>query len=336
MYTEFFCGIGGFACCVNQGERAMREEPGDVPWSIDINQNALAVHQRNHDGRLYCRTIESLTADFLEMAPRQFWWMSPPCQPFTGRGKQRDLDDPRSAGFKNMLTLIGQLQPQQIGIENVPEFSGSVSQQRLCEALEQSGYQIAEYIFCPSDFGYLNRRRRYYLIAAKTSLRPETMPRSTNCESSLPSENTIGLPAITPRLEIGNQDSSLAVPNAWLAKFPKAIHIIDQSDFLAGQATTNCFTSAYGRSPVRSGSYLRMDCGRVRFFSPQEILWQLGFPDHFRLTELPNRKLWPLVGNSLSLPCVQRVLSRLPIQIGAGIPNQSPEPMPPANRPPVH
>ena len=34
---------------------------------------------------------------------------------------------------------------------------------------------------------------------------------------------------------------------------------------------THCFTSAYGRSPVRSGSYVSVE-GGLRRFSPAEII----------------------------------------------------------------
>jgi site-specific DNA-cytosine methylase len=88
-------------------------------------------------------------------------------------------------------------------------------------------------------------------------------------------------------------------------------------------AVSACFTAAYGRSPVRSGSYLalngsegpRIPSGqpRLRRFSPAEVLRLLGFPATYRLPpELPREKAWPLVGNSLSVPAVRRVLSSLP------------------------
>jgi hypothetical protein len=85
---------------------------------------------------------------------------------------------------------------------------------------------------------------------------------------------------------------------------------------------TACFTSAYGRSPVRSGSYLalapRAECTGddpppLRRFSPAEVLRLLGFPAAFRLPpELPRDAAWHLAGNSLSLPAVRAVLAAVP------------------------
>jgi len=89
-------------------------------------------------------------------------------------------------------------------------------------------------------------------------------------------------------------------------------------------ACAACFTSAYGRSVVRSGSYLATPTG-LRRFSPQEILRLLDFPDTYRLPPgLPLRAAWPLVGNSLSVRAVRWVLSAMP-----GIGSARTEPRPP-------
>ena len=75
---------------------------------------------------------------------------------------------------------------------------------------------------------------------------------------------------------------------------------------------TCCFTSAYGRSHVRSGSYLQQDTG-VRRFSPTEILRLLGFPASYRLPpDLSLSKAWRLVGNSLAIAPVRAMLSTIP------------------------
>ena len=93
-------------------------------------------------------------------------------------------------------------------------------------------------------------------------------------------------------------------------RYREAIHVVDAAD---PESVTRCFTSAYGRSPVRSGSYLATSAGPRRF-SPREILRLLDFPPEFRLpSALTRRKAWQLVGNSLSLRPVRDLLSRIPI-----------------------
>ena len=103
--------------------------------------------------------------------------------------------------------------------------------------------------------------------------------------------------------------ADLAVDTELLERYDGALHIVDADDPAALSA---CFTSAYGRSPVRSGSYLRTRDG-VRRFSPAEILRLLGFPASYSLpSEMPHGKAWRLVCNSLSLPAVRTVLATIP------------------------
>jgi hypothetical protein len=91
----------------------------------------------------------------------------------------------------------------------------------------------------------------------------------------------------------------LRVPPELLERYTGAFDLVDADD---PHAVCACFTAAYGRSLVRSGSYLftgrtgqlqhagivrasadACDSKRVRRFSPREILRMLGFPARFSL-----------------------------------------------------
>lgn len=309
MFTEFFCGIGGFAACLPGSAKT------STCLSIDINQNALAVHELNFGHRRLCKTIESLQASDLSESANRLWWMSPPCQPFTRRGRQRDLDDSRSAGFKNMVRLIEQCLPENIGMENVPEFSGSESEALLKRVLGQCGYSIQETVFCASDLGALNRRRRYYLVASRqTELAALCPPASPSELESTPGsdQDRSWIRRRELRLEADVDFATFGISDDWRRDYESAIHVVCRQQLQDGSETTSCFTSAYGRSPVRSGSYLRTEQG-IRLFTPREVLWQLGFDESFRLPDLPPEKLWPLTGNTLALPAVRFILQHLPL-----------------------
>ena len=105
-------------------------------------------------------------------------------------------------------------------------------------------------------------------------------------------------------------DPGLALTPSVAERYATALDRVDPAD-PAGIAA--CFTSAYGRSPVRSGSYLLRPDGGLRHFSPGEVLRLLGFPADFAFPPGISRQLaWRLAGNSLSLPAVQALLASLP------------------------
>lgn len=285
-FVELFCGIGGFAESIRDIAR--------VNIAVDINQNALDVYQLNFDHPVLCKTIESLDVDDAASWANRSWWMSPPCQPHSRRGNQTDLSDPRSHGFSNVLRLIDVLRPPEIAIENVAEFQNSQSHLCLLEVLERCGYSYQQVALCPTQFGYRNRRSRFYMIAAFKCLDPwREIVRRTHELNWNHNENDF---------------EQLALNQANASAYATAISVVKDGD---PRRISACFTSAYGRSIVRSGSYLKTESG-LRRFSPQEILDQLGFSPDFRLPDWPYSKLWPLVGNSLSIPVVRYVVSHLP------------------------
>ncbi len=299
---ELFCGIGGLAQALPAGYDVV---------GVDINRLAIEVRRNLGFSHACCRTIESLTVDDLEsICPdAQLWWMSPPCQPFTAQGSKKGLHDSRSAAFVNVVRLIGHRLPPRVAMENVIGFSGSAAWKLLLETLERNGYQWREFEICPTALGGFNRRMRWYLVASRSE---PLLP-----FPSMESEIVRAGGAQIPELESSREFSSYQVAEDVMAQNRDRLHVVTRDEFLCGKGTTRCFTSAYGKSPLRSGSYL-LDDGRVRHFTPREILWQLGFERSADPGNGPPEKLWPLVGNSLALRAVRYVLRALALPRDAG------------------
>lgn len=292
---ELYCGIGGVSAALGSA--------GHVVGALDLNTRALAVYRANFPHPARARNLESISTAELGTLDADLWWLSAPCQPFTRRGLRRDAGDPRAQTFLSMIERIGALLPPWVALENVPGFGGSQVHETLLRTLEDSGYAVAEHLLCPSDMGLPNRRRRYYLVASRQNdLRPLTPPRSSRPHRPLTDY-------LDPEPEPG-----LDVDPEFARRYARALHVVEADD---PETVTSCFTSAYGRSRVKSGSYLAYSNGdgakRLRRFSPREILRLLGFPEDYRLPpDLRRAQAWRLVGNSLSLPPVRKVLATVP------------------------
>jgi site-specific DNA-cytosine methylase len=294
---ELYCGIGGCAAAVAGA--------AEVVAALDVNRVSLAVYRLNfpHPASVY--SLESLRDDDPRVRQADAWWLSPPCQPYTRRGHRRDLDDPRSASLAHLLRVLERVQPPAVALENVPGFQGSDAHGRLLAILERCGYSVAERLLCPTELGIPNRRRRFYLVASRAGLHAW--------------RSLAGVPRRPLASFLDEQDAlELLVDPDLVRQYARAVDIVNADDPDAIAAT---FTSAYGRSPVRSGSYLRRRAPGidpppeilVRYFSPAEILRLLGFPAGYRLPdEMPVDAAWRLLGNSLSVPAVREVLSALP------------------------
>jgi site-specific DNA-cytosine methylase len=304
---ELYAGIGGVAAALDGA--------ASIVGAVDINQPALAVYRRNFVHPALTRTIEGLSADELAGFRADLWWLSPPCQPFTRRGLGRDEDDPRAASLLALLDRIEELGaegPRYLALENVPGFQGSRCHARLAATLVRSGYRWREGCLCPTELGVPNRRRRYYLVASREDEVADWSPEASESDRR---------GTLRPYLDAAPDldfDPALAVDPDLVRRYRHALDVVRADE---PGAVTACFTAAYGRSPVRSGSYLALDGGpgssadepRLRRFSPAEVLRLLGFPGTVRLPpDLPPEKTWPLAGNSLSVPAARRVLSVIP------------------------
>ncbi|MCO6456256.1 MAG: DNA cytosine methyltransferase [Pirellulaceae bacterium] len=284
---ELFCGIGGCAAAL--------PARSEVVSAVDIHRRALEVYRLNFPHPTAVRTIESLRDEDFRRWRADFWWLSPPCQPYTRRGRQRDLEDPRAASLRMLIGQIQRQRPRHLALENVPEFRSSQAHRELRQGLQQCGYRVLETQLCATQFGLPARRRRFYLVASLDGMLELRAPACTR----LPLSDCLD----------AEPSPELAVPDELWDKYQAALDVVDSRDATACCA---CFTSAYGRSPVRSGSYLRTNEG-LRRFSPREILRMLGFPAGYRLPEaIATQQAWPLVGNSLCVPAVRHVLGAIP------------------------
>jgi site-specific DNA-cytosine methylase len=287
-----FAGMGGMASAWPEAQ---------VMAAVDINQRAQVTYERNHRGPFWVREIESLTDDELAGLSADLWWMSPPCQPYTRRGKQRDLLDLRAKPLLRMISAINVCRPNFIALENVIGFAASQSYARLREMLDGCGYHTQCIEACPSHMGWPNRRPRFYLLASRLPLAPwKSLPM---CHATLPA-------LLVPLTE--SERSGLQFASGIADKYAAALDCVDAED---GQAVSACFASSYGKAYLKSGSYVR-DAGGLRRFAPREVARLLGFPDSFQLDHLSQRGAWKLLGNSLSLPVVRYVLSHVEAPCG--------------------
>ena len=286
-FIEFFAGIGGFAACCHSHE---------IAAAIDIDQAARKVYQQNFSHPYFNMSIESIPLDWLVSFNANAWWLSPPCQPFSRRGVQRDRSDPRCQGLEHLFQLLPQLRPEWLLLENVIGFGESEMFAFGQQQLREAGYQWASIAICPSQWGWPNRRPRFYLLATTGELPNWQMPPQFHL--------------LWPDLLADHAETELCVAAEFIDKYRDSL---DRLTLARANDPSACFGSSYGVVSSGAGSYVEYKPGFYRRFSPREILNLLGFPQGFSLdASIPLRKQWKLVGNSLSLPVVKYLIAHLP------------------------
>ncbi len=285
---ELFAGIGGLhAAC---------------PWlsivaAVDINRDSETVYSRNFSAPYFIRELETIPQDWLALQKADLWWMSPPCTPFTRKGERRDQHDVRTRALLHLIDAVARTRPAYVVLENVIGFENSQTFELLSQAWQRSGYRLQIHTLCPTQLGWPNRRPRVYVIAT----------RGTGPLIKLPDQTlSKALKDLLIRYEVdAAQREGLRVNSDIVSKYGAALDIVDVDDPYAIAA---CFGSSYGRAITKSGSYVATEYG-LRRFSPREVANILGFSSNFVLPDhLPARRLWQLLGNSLSLPAVSHIM----------------------------
>ncbi|MFH1533193.1 MAG: DNA cytosine methyltransferase [Pseudomonadota bacterium] len=278
---ELFSGIGGWT--------AAAEGLLDIAAAWDLSEAANTAYAHNWGRDPDPRNLAGAIAGDLGRHGEAGWLMSPPCQPYTQKGEQLDVDDPRAVPLLRLLRILHEVMPPFLLLENVPPFGESRARERLIQKLTSLEYHLREVELCPTEIGIPNLRRRYYLVARRTPL-PEAPP--------------------LPRF-----DRSLG---SYLDPAPDPELIVDQDvirrrgrgmDFVTPDSPrTACFGSSYGRAMKRAGSYLSHD-GVTRRFSPEEMIRLLHFPDTFTFpSDLPVRTRYKLAGNSVNVAVLQHLV----------------------------
>ena len=100
---------------------------------MEINTMSNEVYKHNHPTtNLLNKNIAGLTQkELLKLAPNVVV-MSPPCQPHTRQGKQRDTEDPRSSPLAHLSNLLPSLPSLNfLLLENVAGFETSKAREQV-------------------------------------------------------------------------------------------------------------------------------------------------------------------------------------------------------------
>ncbi|KVH90286.1 C-5 cytosine methyltransferase, partial [Cynara cardunculus var. scolymus] len=161
---EFYSGIGGMRYSVMKA--GLQTE---MVEAFDINDLANDVYEHNFGHRPFQGNIQTLTAADLDRYCANVWLLSPPCQPYTRQGLQKQSADARASSFLRILEIIPQLMlpPVMLFVENVVGFETSDTHQKMVQILEESQFEMQEFILSPLQFGVPYSRPRYFCLAKR-------------------------------------------------------------------------------------------------------------------------------------------------------------------------
>ncbi|TRY79898.1 hypothetical protein TCAL_10044 [Tigriopus californicus] len=330
---ELFSGMGGMHYALMDAGVTF-----EVVAALDISEVPNRVYRHNFpDVPHSAKNICGLTVRQWQQWAVEAVLMSPPCQPFTRQGHQKDTQDPRSQPLLHLLTLLPKVPTlKYILVENVKGFEESEARSKLIDTLKSMNFHWQEFLISPMDLGVPNSRLRYYLIGQSSELAFQFPTRSeiwTDTSSLRKFSTSLQTPAKLKSFLETNPPITSKLSDAMLLRYAEVMDIVTEES-----ERSCCFTKSYGRYVEGTGSILQQsgdldsvyrrfralpkedEAQRVavlreldlRFFTPREICRLMGFPEDFEFPpESTPIHRFRVLGNSLNVKVVSFLLQLL-------------------------
>lgn len=160
-FVDIFAGLGGF-------HLAGAALGGECVFASELQADLREVYERN-----FClRPVGDVNeVPICDVPPHDLLCAGFPCQPFSKAGSQEGWRDAvRGTVFFRVVEILEARRPEFVLLENVAHFvrhDEGNTYRRVCEALEQLGYEVAHKQFSPHQFGVPQIRERMYLVGRR-------------------------------------------------------------------------------------------------------------------------------------------------------------------------
>lgn len=209
-FVDLFAGCGGLSVGLQQA--------GFMPWFVnEIVEQFYNTYKFNHDlsdEHYFVGDIADLNAhidEYKEMlSDITLVCGGPPCQGFSMANRQRILDDPRNALYKQYLIFLKTVRPKFFIMENVKGMMNKIDEikQNFTEYLGKE-YQFDYALLRAQDYGVPQNRERFIMIGDRVGVSPKKIFEEIykhKRPSFVLKDALIGLPHLVAKKERGAKD----------------------------------------------------------------------------------------------------------------------------------
>lgn len=208
-FVDLFAGCGGLSVGLQQA--------GFTPWFVnEIVEQFCNTYKFNHNlsnEHYFVGDIADLNAhidEYKEMlSDITLVCGGPPCQGFSMANRQRILDDPRNALYKQYLIFLKTVRPKFFIMENVKGMMNKIDEikQNFTEYLGDE-YQFDYALLRAQDYGVPQNRERFIMIGNRVGISPNKIFEEIykhKRPSFVLKDALIGLPHLVAKKEKGSK-----------------------------------------------------------------------------------------------------------------------------------
>lgn len=172
--ADLFCGAGGLS-------RGIADVGMQILAAADHDPDACATFRLNFpeatliEGDLADHTARRQLTDAVAATELDLLAGGPPCQAFSQvRSHDRLIDDPRNRLYREFISVLAELSPRALVLENVlgmSQLNGGAVRRQIEEDLSLGGaYEVISDILDAGDFGVPQRRPRLVFVGVRADL----------------------------------------------------------------------------------------------------------------------------------------------------------------------
>ena len=299
-FIDLFAGIGGLRI-------AFENVGGECVLSSEIDKKAKITYQYNFKDTPLgdIKQIKSKEIPRHDVLLAGF-----PCQPFSFAGYKKGLEDDRGTLFFEILRVLKDKKPKSFLLENVKGLA-SLNEGKILndmiKALKDLGYGVHYKVMNTKDYGNTPQtRERIYIVGFMDKV-DFKFPNKIELKKSIQDilfKDKQDLNFYYERFPIyKNLKKEIIKTNTiyqWRRKYVR-----ENKSLVCPTLTANMGTGGHN-VPLIKDKY------GIRKLTPRECIRFQGFPDSFKLpSNMARSHLYKQIGNSVSLPVVQRIAKEI-------------------------
>jgi DNA (cytosine-5)-methyltransferase 1 len=304
---SLYAGVGGI--CLGFKKAGFRLE-----WANEFDKNACITYRENLKHKLYeedVMNIDISTIDKVDVLTAGF-----PCQPFSVAGYRQGFEDHRGNHFFRIMDFVDQMRPKVIFLENVKNLAGHDDKRTfkvIRSEILKRGYTFDAKVLNTKNYGNIphNRERLFMIAFDKEFVKQEDFKFEFPEEEKLTKtiKDVINKDRVDDKFYYREDRYMYDMLKATMKKDDtiyqfRRQYVRENKSNVCPTLTANMGTGGHNVPLIKT------DIG-FRKLTPRECFSFQGFPKTYELPEIANSHLYKQAGNSVSVPVIFRLASKI-------------------------
>ena len=296
-FIDLFAGIGGMRL-------GFEKQKAKCVFSSEIDSKAKITYKLNFKEEPYgdIKKIQDIPDHDILLAGF-------PCQPFSFAGYKKGLQDERGTLFFEIVRILKSKKPKSFLLENVKGLTslneGRVLQEMI-KTLEHIGYNVFYKIMNTKDYGNLPQNRERIYIVGFLDNANFKFPNPIELEKSIKDilfKDKQSLDFYYDRFPIHEQLKKEITKQDTMYQWRRK-YVRENKSKACPTLTANMGTGGHNVPLIK-------DNFGIRKLTPRECARFQGFPDSYKLPNIANSHLYKQIGNSVSVPVIERIAKEM-------------------------